>query len=85
METSMIKTVLSAALLLTGTAAIAADGREPESGKKSGMVCRVQGETGSRLGSRKVCMSRQQWEEQKRDTRQAIDRAQTQQVNKNGG
>ena len=81
----MIKMVLSAALLLTGTAAIAADGREPESGKKNGMICRAQGETGSRLGGKKVCMTREQWEDMKRETRQNIDRAQTQQVNKSGG
>ena len=79
----MIKAIVTAALLLTGSAAVA-DGRTAEGGKKKGMICRVQGETGSRLGSRKVCMTKEQWDEHKAQTRQNIERGQTQQVNKQG-
>jgi hypothetical protein len=40
------------------------------------MICRTQGETGSRLQRTRVCRTRAQWEEQRRENRQAIDRAQ---------
>jgi invasion protein IalB len=42
------------------------------------VVCEKQEETGSRLSSHKVCMTRSQWAEQRRMDRQEIDKAQTQ-------
>lgn len=41
------------------------------------VVCEKQQETGSRLGSERVCMTRSQWAEQRRLDRQDIERAQT--------
>ncbi|HEX5239181.1 MAG TPA: hypothetical protein VFW39_12055 [Sphingomicrobium sp.] len=41
------------------------------------VVCEKQQETGSRLASERVCMTRSQWAEQRRVARQEIDRAQT--------
>ena len=41
-------------------------------------ICRVIGETGSRLGSNRVCMTRAQWEAQRRETRQDIEQSQSQ-------
>ena len=46
------------------------------------MICRSMGETGSRLGGNRVCMTRSQWELQRRDTRTAVERAQTNRVHK---
>lgn len=40
------------------------------------VVCERQEETGSRLGSHRVCQTRAQWAEQRRNDRQDIDHAQ---------
>jgi Ni/Co efflux regulator RcnB len=42
------------------------------------VVCEKQMVTGSRLGSKRVCMTRSQWADQRRSDRQDIDRGQTQ-------
>ena len=42
----------------------------------SDMICRTQGETGSRLQRTRVCRTRAQWEEQRRENRQALERTQ---------
>lgn len=42
------------------------------------VVCEKEEETGSRLSSHKVCMTRSQWAEQRRVDRAEIDKAQTQ-------
>jgi invasion protein IalB len=42
------------------------------------VVCEKQMETGSRLSSHRVCMTRNQWAEQRRLDRQEVDRVQTQ-------
>ena len=41
------------------------------------VVCERQQETGSRLSTDRVCMTRSQWAEQRRLARQEIDKAQT--------
>jgi hypothetical protein len=40
------------------------------------MICRNQRETGSMLSRTRVCKTRAQWEAERRDNRQAIDRSQ---------
>jgi invasion protein IalB len=42
------------------------------------VVCEKQEETGSRLATRKVCMTRAQWADLKGQDRQEIERVQTQ-------
>jgi hypothetical protein len=42
------------------------------------VVCEMQEETGSRLASQRVCMTRAQWAEQRRLNRMDIDKLQTQ-------
>ena len=46
------------------------------------MVCRVTGETGSRLQRSRICKTRAEWDELRREQRNTIDRAQTRQVNR---
>jgi hypothetical protein len=41
------------------------------------VICRVSGETGSRLERTRVCMTRAEWDQRRRDTRSGVDRAQT--------
>lgn len=42
------------------------------------VICERHEETGSRLGSKRVCMTRSQWAEQKTEDRQQLERQQTQ-------
>ncbi|RJX68057.1 hypothetical protein D6858_09020 [Tsuneonella suprasediminis] len=51
----------------------------PEAGAKraaSEVVCVRQQEVGSRLKAQKVCKTRAEWDAQKREQRQAVDKAQ---------
>lgn len=65
------------ALLLPAAAAAQAP-----AGSADDMVCRVTGETGSRLQRSRICKTRAEWEELRREQRNSIDRAQTRQVNR---
>jgi len=49
------------------------------------MVCEKQEVVGSRLATRRVCMTAAEWETKRRDERQMIDRSQTQQRGPNAG
>ena len=46
------------------------------------LICRVTGETGSRLQRSRICKTRAQWDELRREQRNTLDRAQTRQVNR---
>ena len=46
------------------------------------IICRNQRETGSMLNRTRVCKTRAQWEADRRDTRQTIDRTQTSRINR---
>lgn len=43
---------------------------------KDGKVCEIIEETGTRLGKKRVCMTPQEWLEQRRDHRNDVERAQ---------
>ena len=43
-------------------------------------ICRIVAETGSRLSRVRVCRTRAQWAESRRTTREDVERAQTQRV-----
>ena len=74
----MKKLILIGALLVPGGALANSGGSSGASANKSTqMVCRPIKETGSRLSKRKVCMTREQWVEQKRIMRSDLDQAQT--------
>ena len=45
-------------------------------------ICRTQRETGSMLNRTRVCKTRVEWEAQRRDVRQTVDRAQTNRVSR---
>ena len=48
-------------------------------------VCEEEEVLGSRLATRRVCMTRAQWEEKRRDDRALVDRSQTQLCVASGG
>jgi hypothetical protein len=77
--------LLTAAILLPGVAFAADPGTGKQDKKHEGLVCRDLDETGSRLSSKRICMTKEQWEQSRRDARQAIDQAQTRQTNPKGG
>ena len=49
------------------------------------VVCRVQREIGSRLATKKVCLTRAQWRLHRQEQSEQIDRSQRQLGNQNGG
>jgi hypothetical protein len=79
----MKKILLIAALALPTAPALGAE-RGAKSYDPDKMICRTMTETGSRLSKKKMCMTASQWSDHKRQTQQAVDKAQTQQVNKQG-
>lgn len=85
----MKKSLFCFALLLSGTALAEPAPTSPNGAGAAApdpnqMVCRTVRETGSMLGRSRICMTRAQWEEQRRQTRQNIDRAQTTRTNPGG-
>jgi hypothetical protein len=48
--------------------------------KGSDVICRDQEVTGSRLESKRVCMTRDQWEQSRRMMREEIERGQNNQI-----
>ncbi|MEA3004083.1 MAG: hypothetical protein QOH81_2871 [Sphingomonadales bacterium] len=78
-----MKKALLLALVLIPSVALAAG--EKQDKKRDGLICREMGETGSRLGTKRVCMSREQWEQNRRDAREATEQAQSRQWNPKGG
>ena len=71
----MKKLILIAVLLTPGGAL--AETRGGDDRKMTQMVCKNIAETGSRLSKRRICMTREEWAEQKRIQRADIERAQT--------
>lgn len=86
----MKKSLFCVALLLSGAASAqqpssnSADGAGAAAQDPNQMICRTVRETGSMLGRSRVCQTRAQWEDQRRQTRQNIDRAQTVRTNPGG-
>jgi len=70
----MKQLILIAALVAPGAALAAPDG---DAKRGMQMVCKPIKETGSRLSKKKVCMTREEWAEQKRIMRSDLNQAQT--------
>jgi invasion protein IalB len=88
-----LKTLLAqsvcAALLVTGASAVAQNQPNPPPTKQQPdpdrIICEKIRETGSRLNTRKVCMTAQQWEEQRRRDRENLQDAQQRSLEPNSG
>lgn len=68
-------------MFLLSAAVFAASAAHAEDKKKDDpnrMICEKQEVLGSRLASKRVCKTAAEWEAEKRNNRQAIDKAQTQ-------
>lgn len=70
---------LSLALVLIAGAQAAPPAAQgtPDPKDADPMVCEKVEVTGSRIGSKKVCMRKSQWAEQRNDDKMLIDRSQT--------
>jgi len=79
----MKKAVLLSLVLVPGIA-LAANAGDKQDKKRDGLICRESLETGSRLSSKRVCMTREEWEASRRDAREAIEQAQIRQTNPKG-
>ena len=80
----MKKAVLLGLALIPSIVFAADAGSDKQDKKRTGMICREVETTGSRLETQRVCMTREQWEQQRRDARQATEQAQTRQWNPKG-
>jgi hypothetical protein len=79
----MTKALLAMAILIATGAQAAGPNKQD---KKGGMICREIGETGSRLDTKRVCMTKEQWDQSRRDARESVDQIQeTHQTNLKGG
>jgi len=76
-----MKKALFLSVLFMSTAAVAqppasTTSRQANARDPGETICRNVADTGSRLSRSRVCMTREQWETQRRETRQNLDRAQ---------
>jgi hypothetical protein len=67
--------------LLLGSTPAPAQQAGPNAAAKEKIVCVEQVETGSRLSKRKICQTVSQWEQQRQDARDMLDRAHRSQTN----
>lgn len=76
----MHKVILAGIVVAALAAASASAGEEPrpQSAENSQppLICRTVNETGSRLKVRKVCMTSEQWADQRKQDRMLIERSQ---------
>jgi hypothetical protein len=74
-----MKILLAMGLVLSSASAVAA--QAPRS--NDAVICRTSAnDTGSRLARTRVCRTREQWAADRREQRQALDRAQNMQLNR---
>jgi ketopantoate reductase len=77
MRIAMKKLILIAALAVPTGALADNPGSGASAKRNTQMICRPIKETGSRLSKKRVCMTREQWTEQKRIMRTDLNQAQT--------
>jgi hypothetical protein len=82
-DREMRKLILIAALvapagaLMVPNAALAESRANADAKRMGQLICRPIKETGSRLSKKRICMTREQWAEQKRIMRTDLNQAQT--------
>lgn len=85
----VIVTGVACAMLMSAAPAFAQtqDGSKPSAKPQdpNRVICEKVQETGSRLNARKICMTAQQWEEQRRRDRENLQDAQQRSLEPNSG
>lgn len=85
MRAKMSGSLLFIAALGLIPAAAAADDKKGENKDPNRLVCEKQAVAGSRLATRRVCMTAAEWEMRKLEDRQAIEKGQMQAKGPSGG
>lgn len=73
--------IIAALALIPAAAAGAADEKKTEAKDPNRIICEKQGVVGSRLATKRVCMTAAEWEIRRREDREAVEKAQ---VNRRG-
>jgi hypothetical protein len=68
--------LVGAACVAAGTLATANAATPPKKADGDKVICRTMDELGSRLASKRVCLTRNQWRQQQDMERQNLDKAQ---------
>lgn len=85
MRVSFRRSVLLIAGVALLPAVALADEKKSDDKDPNRVVCEKQEVVGSRLGTKRVCMTAAEWATKRREERQMIDRSQVQQRGPNGG
>ena len=65
-------------------AAAAADEKKSEAKDPNRIICEKQGVVGSRLATKRICMTAAEWEIRRREDREAVEKAQVNRRGPNG-
>lgn len=76
----MKKAALLWLVLVPGVALAAGKSGDKQDKKHDGLICREIATTGSRLESQRICMTKEQWEQARRDARESVSGAQARQA-----
>jgi hypothetical protein len=79
-----MRATLMAFLAVTSTAALAEAPKQDDAAKANQVICRVEPDLGSRLSGTRVCLTREQWAERRRQMREGTERAQIGHVDRPG-
>jgi hypothetical protein len=79
-----VATVIFAALALVPAIAAAED-KKADTKDPNRMICERQKSTESRVATKRVCMTAAEWDERKREDREAIEKGQRQARGPSGG
>jgi hypothetical protein len=71
-----VKTIIWLGLAMIPGIAMAANPPDKQDKKHDAMICRDVGVTGSRLDVKRVCMTKEEWEEARRQARESIEKVQ---------
>ena len=77
-----MKTLALLAVTVMSAAAASQTAPVREISDPGARICRVTGETGTRLGRTRTCKSQGEWDQDRLDQRNTLDRAQTRQQNR---
>jgi hypothetical protein len=80
-----MRAILMAFLAFVSTAAVAAEPKQDDAAKTDKVICRVEPDLGSRLSGTRVCLTREQWAERRRQMREGTEHAQMGHVDRPGG
>ena len=58
------------------SAAVAPPGRDKKNDPNQRVICKTQDEIGTRLGGKRICMTKAQWDQQAQDAHDSVDNIQ---------